>query len=137
MAGHPLNGATPAAPDRAILYPDMADHFQAFVRLRSHTTGEWLVPEELRPKLVADAEAAGSNLTEVVLQILAARYRVAYEPNGRRTAPSKNGEELNLRLPWPLKTAIGASANENGTTLQDEIRASLSAHYGLQMPAAA
>jgi hypothetical protein len=107
--------------------------FQAFVRLRSHSTGEWLVPPELRPKLVADAEAKGSNLTEVVLGILAAHYKVPFEPAGRKTKPSRNGEELNLRLPMRLYRAIAMSAARYPRTVQREILATLCTHYGLRL----
>lgn len=110
-------------------------HFQAFVRLRSHTTGEWLAPPELRSKLVADADASGTNLTEFVIATLAKRYRVPYEATGRRTAPTKDAAELNLRIPLVLKTAIGARANTNGVSLQRQIIEDLSAHYELVPPA--
>jgi hypothetical protein len=109
-------------------------YFQAFVRLRSRPGGERLAPEELRPRLVADAEARGSNLTDVANEILAARYRVPFEPTGRKTAASPDGEELNLRIPWDLKTAIGAEANVHGRSLQREILAALCDHYGLALP---
>lgn len=112
----------------------MGDHFTAFVRLRSHPSGEWIAPPDLRPLIVAEAEGAGSNVTDVVVGILAAKYRVPFEPSGRKTAASPDGEELNLRLPWPLKTAIGAAANVNGHSLQRQILADLSEHYGLELP---
>lgn len=111
-------------------------YHQTFIRLRSHTTGEWLVSPELRPRLVEDAEEAGTNLTDVVLQILAKRYKVPIEPTGRKTTPAKDGEELNLRLPLPLKTAIGAKANVAGHSLQRQILDDLSAHYKLAAIAA-
>lgn len=112
-------------------------YHQTFIRLRSHTTGEWLAHKDLRPRLVKEATETETNLTEVVLRILAKRYSVPYEPTGRKTAPAKNGEELNLRLPIPLKTAIGAEANVIGCTLQEQVRADLCDHYGLTMPGAA
>lgn len=113
------------------------DYVQRFVRLRSHTTSEWLASPELRPRLVETAEAQASNLTEVVIGILARTYKVPFEPTGRRTAPADNGEELNLRLPSRLDRAIGMAAARNGRSVPDEIRAALCAHYGLALPAAA
>lgn len=109
-------------------------YHQTFIRLRSHTTGEWLTHKDLRPRLVKEATQTETNLTEVVLRILAERYGVPYEPTGRKTAPAKNGEELNLRLPLPLKTAIGAEANVIGHSLQRQILADLCDHYELAMP---
>lgn len=110
------------------------EFFTGFVRLVSRPSGEWVAPPELRPRIVADAEADGSNLTDVVNAILAKKYRVDYEPSGRKTAASPDGKELNLRMPMTLKTAVHHAAIENGHTLQDEIRIALSDHYGLQMP---
>lgn len=114
-----------------------AEFFQAFVRLRSHTTGEWLAPEALRSKLVADAEAQESNLTDVVIQILADTYRVPCEASGRRTKPNANGEELNLRLPMPLYQAIAAAAATHPRSVQREILDALCKHYGLELGAPA
>lgn len=112
-------------------------HYQAFVRLRS-TSGEWLVDPELRPRIVADAEEHDSNVTDVVLAILAKRYKVACEPNGRRTAADPGGEELNLRLPMPLYQRIAAAAAERHPwSVPDEIRAALCAHYEFAVPEAA
>lgn len=107
---------------------------QAYVRLRSHTTGAWFVHPDLRPRLVADAEEQGSNLTEVALRILCDRYRVPYAVNGRRTSPKPADEILNVRLPMALYRAIKSS---NDVPYQDAIRADLCAHYGLEMPSAA
>lgn len=113
----------------------MPEYVQRFVRLQSHTTGEWLAHPDLRGKLVADAEAQGSNLTEVVIAILAGVHKVPFEPNGRRTAPADSGKELNLRLPGRLDRAIGVAAARNGKSLPDEIRAELCGHYALEVPA--
>lgn len=109
------------------------DHFQTFVRLRSQTTGEWFVPPELRPRLVADAEEHDSNLTELVIVILAKRFKVPFEATGRKTAPSKNGEELNLRLPMALYKAIAVAA-AGQHSVQREILAALCANYSLTLP---
>lgn len=113
------------------------EFFTGFVRLVSRPTGEWIAPPELRSKIVADADAAESNLTDVVNAILAKRYRVAYEPSGRKTAASPDAKELNLRMPMDLKRAIARVATENDRSLQDEIRLALADHYGLAMPVAA
>lgn len=113
------------------------DYRQAFIRLRSHTTGEWFVHPELRPRLVADADAQGSNLTQVAVRILSERYGVPYAENGRRTSPKQDDVILNLRLPAKLAAKIGAAAAQRGAKYQDAIRADLCAHYGLEVPARA
>lgn len=109
--------------------------YAAYIRLRSLPTGEWLVHEDLRTCLVADAEQRGTNLTEVAIDILAQRYGVAASSSSRKAAPGKDAWELVLRIPLQLKMAIGARANKAGHSLQQEVREALCAHYGLAMPA--
>ena len=109
------------------------EHFTAFIRLRSLTTREWLAPSDLRPRLAADAEERGSNLTEIVLEILSAHYKVPFEPSGRKAKPSGDAEELNLRLPMNLYRAIAVSASRYPRTVQREILSTLCAHYGLRL----
>jgi hypothetical protein len=111
--------------------PPASDHFQAFVRLRTKQ-GDWVVHPDLRERLVKDAAADGTNLTEVAVQILARSCGVPFEPNGRRTAPSKGADELNLRLPLRLYHVLTATY---GSKYQDGIRSLLCAHYGLRVPA--
>lgn len=114
----------------------MDDFKNALIRLRSKgANGAWLVDPGLRPKLVADAEEKGTNLTEIAVEILARRYDVAVIANGRKSSPQANDETMLLRLPWHLYTAISAaSAVNHRSGYQDEIRATLSAHYGLRFP---
>lgn len=112
----------------------MDDYFQAFVRLRS--SGEWLVPPELREKLAADARERGTNLTDVVISILSRRYAVPCEASVRETSPSTSAEHLNLRLPMDLYRALELARIGSGRrSYQDELRAALCAHYGLRLPA--
>lgn len=104
---------------------------QAFVRLRS-TTGEWFVHEDLRRRLVADAEAQETNLTEVALGILAERHRIKYVPTGRRTTPRTDDVEfLNLGVPEKLARAIRTAAARADVNWIDQIRYDLQDHYGL------
>jgi hypothetical protein len=113
------------------------DYEQAFIRLRSKTTGRWFVHPELRARLVAQAEAEGSNLSEVAIKILADRHGVQYASNGRRTAPKEDKDILNLRLPRPLYDAIVRAAGPRyGAKYQDAIRADLCAHFQLDAVAA-
>lgn len=112
------------------------DYFDAFVRLRSKGADRpWLVPSELRPRLVADAATRGSNLTDVALEILAASCGVAFAPNGRKTTPKADDDVILLRLPWDLYIALDSRRRRAGSrrySLQDEIRAALCEHYGLR-----
>lgn len=121
-------------------YPDCVaeDSKPVFIRLRNRSgplAGQWVVPEELRPRLVADAEEQGSSMNRVAVEILAAAFKFPLESAGtpKRSAPSSDAEELNLRLPAALYLVIDmarAAAGEN--SVQDVIKPVLCAHYGLR-----
>lgn len=108
---------------------------QKFIRLTSHgtrTTGEPLAPPELRPMLVADVEAQGLNLKDVILTILAAKYRVPFEAKGRKTSPTAADSPVNLHIPMRLFQRVNAQAGANSRSVQKQIIADLCAHYGLR-----
>lgn len=105
---------------------------QRYVRLRSLTTREWFCDPELRPRLVADAKAQDTNLTEIVLEILAKRVGYKYAPNGRKTEPGANEEILNLAVPVELDRLL-TTAYPDLSPPRRIIRV-LSAHYGLGIP---
>jgi hypothetical protein len=107
-------------------------YVQRFVRLRSATTREWYCSPELRPRLVADAKAQDTNLTEMALQILAKRLKYTYAPNGRRTEPGSAEEILNLRVPVGLDDLIAAAYPR--LSRPKAIIRILSTHYGLGLP---
>jgi hypothetical protein len=107
-------------------------YVQRFVRLRSATTREWYCAPELRPRLVADAKAQDTNLTEMAMQILSKRLGYVYAPNGRRTEPGKAEEILNLRVPVDLDDLIAAAYPR--LTRPKAIIRILSTHYGLGLP---
>lgn len=113
------------------------DYHQAYVRLRSQPTGEWLVHPELRDRLVEDAGARQSNITEVASEILALHFGVKYTPNGRRSGvPRENAEILNMRIPLPIWKAIRRASMKSGRTEMNELRLALCKHYRLPMPVA-
>lgn len=112
----------------------MAAGKQTLVRLRSKN-GPWLAHPDLRKRLVADATKQGTTLTEVATKILADRYGVKYEPNGRASDPSVSQELLNVALPPKLIEKVKVAAGRAGRSRwQDELRWALCAHYGLRVP---
>lgn len=110
---------------------DLAYH-QAYIRLRSKTTGEWFVHRELRRKLVEDAERQEKSLAEVVTRILAERFGTPYEPAGRRSNPSREDKDiLNLRIPRLVWMPVEIMAAQTGRSAEDLARELLCKHYGL------
>lgn len=113
-------------------------HVQKFIRLSSRgrgTAGAPLAPPELRPRLVTDAETQESNLTDVILGILAERYKVEYQPTGRKTTPTGEDSPVNLRIPQRLFQRVAAAAASRNRTVQRQILADLCEHYGLRLAA--
>jgi hypothetical protein len=109
---------------------------QLFVRLRSATTNEPFAPPELRPAIVSDVLAQGSNLNDVVVAVLSEACGTAWTPRNRVSTPTPNDEVLALRVPVELLAAIDARAEGNGRTRQDEALAILCERYGLEFVAA-
>jgi hypothetical protein len=108
-------------------------YVQRFVRLRSDTTQEWFASPDLRPRLVADAKAENTNLTEMVLQILSKRVGYTYAPNGRKTEPGGAEEVLNLSVPVELDALLTTTYPQISSASARIIRV-LSAYYGLAVP---
>jgi hypothetical protein len=110
-----------------------AGYTQRFVRLRSDKDGEWFADPELRPRLVADAKEQNTNLTEIVLQILAKRVGYAYAPNGRKTEPGSKEEIINVSVPDELDALVTTTYPQINSPSTRMIRV-LSAYYGLPVP---
>lgn len=106
-----------------------------YIRLRS-TSGDWIAPPELRDLLVNRARDAGTTLTDVVVEILADRYRVDVDPSGRKTEPFIDRDYVTVRLPSRLDTALtiaGARATPKRNR-QREAMVALCEFFGLAIP---
>lgn len=107
----------------------MSKPSQAYVRLRSKTTGEWFAHPDLRPRLVADANERGVNMTEVAVGILCEEFGVEYEPNGRRTDPKVADDILNISsIPHEVMVQLKQRYERH----LDGAREILCRHYGLK-----
>lgn len=104
---------------------------QLFIRVRSATTGEWFANPQLRPAIVRDVLAQGSNLNDVAVARLAAHYGVVWEPRNRRSDPDPHDDVIALRVPPELLAKVDEAAVEHGRTRQDEALAVLSDLYGV------
>lgn len=105
----------------------------ALIRLRSTKDGAWFVHPELRSRLVADATAAESNLTDLVNGILAGRLNARFEPTGvAREQETDDADVLSIRLAMPVYAKLAA---RYGAKYVDGIRHELCGHYELDVPA--
>lgn len=103
-----------------------------WVRLRSKTPPyTWFVSPDLLPRMVADADERGTNLTDLSLTILCGHFQVPYTPTLRKSKPTAEKDVLNFGAPPALMRALAAAYPRKE---MDGVRRVLSAHYGLPIP---
>ena len=114
----------------------MSGDTQLFLRLRSRKDGVWYAHPELRSRLVVEANAVDSSLTDYVNRVLAERYGVPYTPLPRRTRPGVDQHELNVRISAGLFAALVAAAQGRygKPRAAQEALVTLHQHVGLAMP---
>ncbi|MGH2920466.1 MAG: toxin-antitoxin system HicB family antitoxin, partial [Gaiellaceae bacterium] len=72
------------------------------------------MPSTLKRRLAREVARRHGTLNDIAVELLAERYRVAFEPSGRKgSVPSDSGEVL-LRVPPELKQRLDADARERG-----------------------
>jgi myo-inositol-1-phosphate synthase len=79
------------------------------------------MPAELKRDLAREVEAAGGNLNDVAVGILASRFAVPFEPSARRASPPSNTGDVLLRMPPELKEKLSRRARERKRTLNQLI----------------
>src|SRR5690348_15651888 len=87
------------------------------------------MPPELKRRLVE--EARGSNLNDVAVGILAARFAVPHVPTGRKGSEPRGGGDMLLRMPPELKAKLARRASERRRTITELIVETLSQGLGL------
>jgi myo-inositol-1-phosphate synthase len=74
------------------------------------------MPPALKQALAREVRRRGSTMNDVAVQLLAARFGVAFEPSGRKgTVPGSSGAVL-LRVPPELKRRLKAAADAGAST---------------------
>lgn len=91
------------------------------------------VPQPLKERLIADAEAQGTNMNDVAVRILADRYGVKIDaPPSRKASADPDRLFLMLRPPPELRRAIHIAAASRDRSRAQEALAALLEHYGLE-----
>jgi myo-inositol-1-phosphate synthase len=98
---------------------------------RERTTVLVRMPTALKRRLADEVASRGSNLNDVAVEILAARYGVPFEPTGRRGAPRGEGREVLLRMPRALKERLADRAAGRRRTTNELIVDTLTERLGL------
>lgn len=111
-----------------------APYHQTYIRLR-WSNGTPRAPEELRPRLVADATERGTSMTEVIIRVLSEVYGVEVAIPSRKANPNVDGEEFNVRIPQRLYDRIERDRlDRRMRSCVDLILEKLCGYYGLAMP---
>ena len=90
------------------------------------------MPAELKRRLTAEVEARASNLNDIAVEILAARYGIAFEPTGRKGHPRRESGDVLLRMPRALKERLRERASGRRRTTNDLIVETLAERLGLR-----
>ena len=88
------------------------------------------MPAELKRRLAGEVQARGSNLNDVAVEILAARFGIPFEPTGRKGSPRASGREVLLRMPRALKDRLRDRAADRRRTTNELIVETLSERLG-------
>lgn len=88
------------------------------------------IPTKLKRKIAKRVEKRGTNLNEVVVEVLAREFDVAYEPRGRRS-PAAVGDYENvvLDVPAELKQRIQAESSETKESIRNIVVRILAAEF--------
>lgn len=94
------------------------------------------VPPSLYAAVERDAQENDRNRNDVICEILATRFKVAFEPSGYPFRPSDGSDQWMLRMSSALLEALRAAAREGSApgrqiAVSRLIFATLQAHYGL------
>src|SRR3712207_6206457 len=88
------------------------------------------MPAELKSRLADEVATRASNLNDVAVEILAARFGIPFEPTGRKGRPRAEGGDVLLRMPRALKERLRERAAGRGRTANDLIVETLAERLG-------
>ena len=88
------------------------------------------MPVELKERLATAVAEGGSNLNDVAVGALAARFGVPFEPTGRKGTPPKGAGDVLLRMPAELKERLQQRAADRRIALNDLINETLAERLG-------
>lgn len=90
------------------------------------------IPEQLRDRLVLDAQERDVSINEAAVSILADKYGVERDPSTRPHRGGGVSSQLLLAMPVELRTAIRVHAAETGLTMRGVVMQALCEVYGLE-----
>ena len=88
------------------------------------------MPAELKARLAGEVSARGTNLNDLAVEILAARFGIPFEPTGRKGTPRASGRDVLLRMPRALKERLRERASDRRRTTNELIVETLHERLG-------
>lgn len=89
------------------------------------------IPPRLKGRIAARVKTAGTNMNDVLVGILAAKFEVEFQPTGvRRISVGKSSQAL-LTMPERLKLLIEETAHEQRNSMQNVVLEILSNEFGI------
>ena len=88
------------------------------------------VPDDLKRAIAARVAETDSNMNDVLVGLLAARFDVAFEPTGRRSGEIGDSENIILRISPTLRKRLKMAAASAGEPVRDVIVRMLSEEFG-------
>jgi myo-inositol-1-phosphate synthase len=92
------------------------------------------MPSRLKRRLAREVLRRGSSLNDIAVELLAARFGVAFQPSGRRGGAPGESPSVLLRVPPELRERIRATARERSTSTNAVIVATLADGLELDVP---
>lgn len=92
------------------------------------------VPKPHMRRLQKESTRRDTSVTNVVGQILANRYQLAFSPSTRNHVPVHDGATVSFRLPHELFTAVTHEAISRNVTVRSVILDALSQSFKLKAP---
>lgn len=89
------------------------------------------VPEDVRARVAWEADDRNVSLNDLVVEIVARRYGIPWEPSGYPYVGGGESNHWNLRIPTVVRDALRAHARAIGGTITGCLILALQQNYGL------
>src|SRR6266508_2433086 len=83
------------------------------------------MPAKLKRRLAREVSRREATLNDVAVELLAGRFRVSFQPSGRRGSTPGDSPSVLLRMPPALHERLRATADERATSTNAVIVATL------------
>lgn len=90
---------------------------------------QFTVADSVKARIEADSHERGTSINNVVIGVIAAHYRVPFEPTARKGGGGSGSPTMNVPLPVKVYERVARDAIMR--TKQEVVERILCAHYGI------